>query len=107
MVVEEKQGPILQSLRGLHHAHIVRFCSVVLCPPPCACPQSGLYTALHGILRHLVEGEKDKEGPITIDKHSQMGIVVHKSTSKIGLNGAGARLGDQPAVAKLEDYNVM
>lgn len=54
------EGPILRSLGGLHHAHIVCFCCVVLCPPPCVCPQSGLYKTLHGILFHLVERERNR-----------------------------------------------
>lgn len=81
MEMEENQGPILQSLGGLHHAHIVYFCSVVLCPPPSACPQSSLYTALHRIICHLVEGEKDKRAN-DIKNHSQVSIVIHKSKSK-------------------------
>lgn len=79
MEVEEKQGPVLQSLRGLHHAYIVRFCGVVLCPPSCACPQTGLYTALHGILCHLVGGEDREEVSKDGPKPSQkVRIVMHK-----------------------------
>lgn len=52
ITVEENQGPILHALGGLHHAYIVRFCSVILCPPPCACPQSSLYTTFHIVFCH-------------------------------------------------------
>lgn len=39
-------------LRCLHHAHVVRLCSVLLCPPACAGDKSSLYTTLQWILCH-------------------------------------------------------
>lgn len=80
MVILEKQGAGLNPLRRLHHAHVFRFCSVLLCPPPCACPKSSFYTALHRKLCHLVMKCKDKEvnrNQKTItDEHGRVQIKI-------------------------------
>lgn len=58
-VTLEEQRPVLNSLRRLHHAHVFRVCSIVLCPPPCTCPQPSFHTTLHRKLCHLVTKHKD------------------------------------------------
>lgn len=86
MVILEKQGAGLNPLRRLHHAHVFRFCSVVLCPPPCACPKSSFYTALNRKLCHLVMKCKDTKRSTEIRKQSQMNTVACKSKLKLDSN---------------------
>lgn len=103
--MEEKQRLTPRSLGGLHHAYIVCFCGFLLCPSPCACPQSLLQTALHWVVCHLLEGDRDRRVHLQLENHHRSLCHVQMKM-KTRFKGEPERLrGINLLLPSFQDYN--